>query len=369
MSEIPPERENPYQPPLPCLQEGQAKDLPDPVAGFFVDPHRRLRTVWRFLLFGVVMGVMYFGVALALGLVLIAYMLWAGELKDLKDADEALSTIETFAQVHLLEIVATTALPLMVGALIVVLAFRKWLDRRTIRSMGFVGFSFNTCGSTFVGFVAGVLAIGVGVGLIALLGGYQTSPSSFATISLVMIPVLIAMAFFEEIVFRSYLLQNLVDIKKPIFGVVFSSAVFCLVHAANPHALTSPFVALNLFGAGLVLALAYLVSGNIWFPTAMHFAWNFTQGVVFGIPVSGLQIPGYFNVAPVEQPPAWAAAIQQQLDRLLGTEPGASDWLTGGQFGFEASAACTLINVLFIIVFSTILARQSTRETASDQST
>ena len=60
--------------------------------------------------------------------------------------------------------------------------------------------------------------------------------------------------------------------------------------ALNPNAWSSPLIGVNLFGAGVLLALAYMLSGNIWFPTVVHFAWNFAQGVLLGIPVSGIAI-------------------------------------------------------------------------------
>src|SRR5262249_21607212 len=85
-----------------------------------------------------------------------------------------------------------------------------------------------------------------------------------------LVPTFAVMAFFEEIVCRGYLLQNLVDIRRPVFGVLFSSTVFWLLHSLNPAAWSSPIVSLNLCGAGIVLALAYRTSGNIWFPRAMH---------------------------------------------------------------------------------------------------
>ena len=73
-----------------------------------------------------------------------------------------------------------------------------------------------------------------------------------------------------------------------VLGIFVSSLIFWLFHALNPAVWTTPLAGVNLFGAGIVLALAYLASGNVWFPTAMHFAWNAVQGILFELPVSGV---------------------------------------------------------------------------------
>jgi membrane protease YdiL (CAAX protease family) len=39
--------------------------------------------------------------------------------------------------------------------------------------------------------------------------------------------------------------------------------------------------------AGLLLGAAYIYAKNLWFPIAIHFAWNFTQSAIFGANVSG----------------------------------------------------------------------------------
>jgi len=83
--------------------------------------------------------------------------------------------------------------------------------------------------------------------------------------------------------------------------------------------------------------LAYQVSGNLWFPTALHFAWNFCQGVVFQLPVSGIRTDGLIDV--------WVA-------------PTAPLWLTGGAFGLEGSALITGTQGLLIFLLRWWAARE-----------
>jgi hypothetical protein len=71
----------------------------------------------------------------------------------------------------------------------------------------------------------------------------------------------------------------------------------------------------------------FIVAENIWFVGAFHSAWNFAQGNVFGISVSGHEpSPGIFVV---------------QL-------PESSSILSGGAYGIEANIFTTIL-VLVII--------------------
>lgn len=115
----------------------------------------------------------------------------------------------------------------------------------------------------------------------------------------------------EELMVRGYVLQNLAEWLNMCWALVISSAVFGLLHAANPHA--TWVSTLNLAVAGIFLASGYLVTGSLWLPMGLHFGWNFFQGTVFGFPVSGT---GGFH-----------------LIRHSVTGP---SWATGGRFGPEA---------------------------------
>ena len=190
------------------------------------------------------------------------------------------------------------------------------------------------------GFVIGFVPIVLTVLVIWACGGYRLAGFSCSLITVLLIPTLVLMAFVEEIVFRSYLLQNLFDIRRPVFGILFTSVLFWLIHSLNPNAWISPFIGLNLFGAGLVLALAYKVSGNIWFPTTLHLGWNLAQGVVFGVPISGIEVTGFVNL------------------EASGAMP---RWLTGGRFGPEASLPATLVEICLILLLLWMLRAQAAR--------
>jgi hypothetical protein len=93
-----------------------------------------------------------------------------------------------------------------------------------------------------------------------------------------------------------------------------SAALFGLLHALNPGATMTSTVAIAL-EAGVLLAAAYALTRNLWFPIGLHLGWNFTEGGIFGASISGGAAgKGIFSVS------------------LAGP-----DLITGGKFGPEAS--------------------------------
>ena len=129
-------------------------------------------------------------------------------------------------------------------------------------------------------------------------------------------------ALLEELTFRGYPFQKLTEACGVIWAVVFLSALFGAVHLANPQAGGVSFF--NTIAVGLVFALARIRSGSLWFSTGLHFGWNVFQGVVFGLPVSGLN----------------------EFATVVSSSAIGPSWLTGGDYGPEASATCATVLVL-----------------------
>jgi len=115
----------------------------------------------------------------------------------------------------------------------------------------------------------------------------------------------------EELLSRGYHLQTIASGINLFWGVIISSAVFGLVHLGNPHA--TWISAAGIFFAGAYLAYAYIRTRQLWLPIGLHIGWNFFEGVVFGFPVSGLDIYALTRIQ-VHGPELW----------------------TGGPFGPEA---------------------------------
>lgn len=208
------------------------------------------------------------------------------------------------------------------GVCVLVWCFRRYLDRRSWRSLGFEA---PTGREVAVG-----LSLGVVVILLTLLplaamrcAGWRGGIGSPTELILVL-GILCVAAFLEELVARAYVLTNLREALGPVAAVLISSAIFAGFHLGNPHAGIVGVV--NIFLAGVLLGTVFALTGRLWSAWALHVAWNATLGMVLGLPVSGLRLPSVIR-----------------LD-LAG-----SDLATGGRFGLEGSLWNTVALGLIIV--------------------
>jgi uncharacterized protein len=129
-------------------------------------------------------------------------------------------------------------------------------------------------------------------------------------------------AIAEEIVFRGVLFRIAEEGLGTWAAIVMSAVFFGGIHIMNPGATVWSSIAIAI-EAGVLLGLAYHLTRSLPLVMGIHMAWNFTQGAVYGIPVSGVAIPGF----------------------LVSTRPG-PEWLTGGIFGVEASVVAVVMSVV-----------------------
>lgn len=205
---------------------------------------------------------------------------------------------------------------------------RKYIDKKKITTIGIVKLSSRVIRRILLGLAIGVIMLSLYLLIMILSGQYSFSGIDFPWISLALLPVLILAAFEEELVFRGYIFRNFIDEKRIFTGIIISSLIFALVHCGNPAVFSNPLNLINLFLAGIFFAQAYQISNELWFPTAIHFAWNATQGLLFGLPVSGMTMRGLLNFKATE------------------TE---NTFLSGGKFGPEGSYVITIVLLLWII--------------------
>lgn len=125
----------------------------------------------------------------------------------------------------------------------------------------------------------------------------------------------------EEILTRGYLTQAVARRWGLLVAVIVQAVFFTLLHGMNPGMGVVPIV--NLLAFALFASLFSLAEGSLWGICAMHGAWNWAQGNLFGVAVSGTEVQ----------------------DSVLGyaAEPGSNDLLTGGAFGVEGSLVTTLV--------------------------
>ena len=195
---------------------------------------------------------------------------------------------------------------------------RRFIDKRSISSLGL---KFDKW--TALDIVAGVLITFFMMGFIYLIqwglgwltfNGFAWETDSLLTVlggTLGMFFVFILVGWNEELLSRGYHLQTIASGLNLFWGVVLSSTVFGVLHLVNPNA--TWISAAGLFFAGLFLAYGYITTRQLWLSIGLHLGWNFFEGVVFGFPVSGLDIYRLMRIT-VHGPELW----------------------TGGAFGPEA---------------------------------
>jgi len=180
----------------------------------------------------------------------------------------------------------------------------------------------------FTGFGLGSLLIAANVVIVACFGSFQwhfhLAPRMLLRFAAVA-ALLLAGALMEELSFRGYPFQKLTEAFGAFWAVVFLSALFGAVHLWNPDAqgLVS-WAFLNTLVVGLLFALARIRTGSLWFSFGLHFGWNFFQGAVFGLPVSGIST----------------------FSSVISSKANGSPALTGSAYGPEASATCTIVLVV-----------------------
>lgn len=205
---------------------------------------------------------------------------------------------------------------------LIIYIFRKFIDRRTIKSMGFsIKNRFMDIGAGFL--IAALLFVG-GSLILLILNSIGITFIRFDIYSFLLnLLLFIIVAFNEEIFMRGYILNNLMTSKNKYIALLISALIFSVLHALNPNISFLAFV--NLMLAGIILGSTYIFTRNLWFPISLHLFWNFFQGPVLGYSVSGMKINSIFKVT------------------LTG-----SNTINGGQFGFEGSLVCTVILIIAI---------------------
>lgn len=195
---------------------------------------------------------------------------------------------------------------------------RRFLDRRSIASLGLkldvqVGKDILAgIGITFT-MMAMVFATMSAAGWLTF-EGFAWETEAITQVlggTFTFLFVFILVGWNEELLSRGYHLQTIASGINLFWGLMLSSAVFGILHLSNPGATWVSTA--GIFLAGLFLAYGYLRTGQLWLSIGLHIGWNFFEGVVFGFPVSGL------NIYPLTR-------IQVQ---------GPQVW-TGGAFGPEA---------------------------------
>ncbi len=278
------------------------RKLPDPPKNnLLLDADHRLRSGWRVLLYFLAVLIVYYLLAIL---------------------------------AKLTGVVPGQSLPFLfyiVVVLVTVLMLRI-VDKKRFVSVGFpyhgkiwkemsLGFLIGTCMIVIVAaaeLLLGALRLSVrpNIGIILFLRNFSLSFIFFAYF-----------AMGEELIFRGYPFQALIQGMGPVAAAILMSIMFGFLHLFNPDA--SLLSTVNTALAGLFLSVAYLKTRTLYFPFGLHFSWNFMQSFILSLPVSGL-LTNRTIFIPTDYGP---------------------DWLTGGRYGPEGGVGTTVIMVAAIVWF------------------
>jgi uncharacterized protein len=154
---------------------------------------------------------------------------------------------------------------------------------------------------------------------------FWTQPRAFGLLLLNLLTLAVA-ALAEEVAFRGYSYRRLIEAIGPVAATTLMSLLFGLGHALNPGATWASTLVTIL--AGVLLSVAWLRTHGLWLGWGLHFAWNASMGVLFGLPISGIN--------------DFASIVQTRAFGQL--------WLTGGDYGPEGAGLTVIVLLIGIVV-------------------
>jgi membrane protease YdiL (CAAX protease family) len=213
---------------------------------------------------------------------------------------------------HALAILSLQLLPALIAYLLLV----KLIEQRPLRELSLRDLPLFGVG----GLITGALLFSLVVAALWLLGVYHVVGSNAVVDWLPQILVAgIGAGIGEEIIARGVLFRIVEEGSGTWVALAVSALFFGGAHIFNPGATlwSSAAIAIE---AGVMLGLLYHVTRSLWACIGLHAAWNIMQGTVYGIPVSGGAVQGWL------------------VSRRTGPA-----WLSGGDFGAEASVVALLV--------------------------
>ncbi|MEZ5043192.1 MAG: type II CAAX endopeptidase family protein [Saprospiraceae bacterium] len=191
------------------------------------------------------------------------------------------------------------------------------IDKLALRPIGLSSHNFWPNFSYGTGL--GVAMISIGYLLMLLFGVANLQAGTFLFFPFLgWLIFFLIQPFFEELLFRGYVLRLIERYFSTWTAIIVSSILFGLVHAPNENFSLIGLLSIGL--SGLLMGWLFVRTGSLWAPTGLHFSWNFFQGVVFGYPTSGIN-----------------------TYQLLENQYSGPEWLSGGEFGFEGSIIAVLL--------------------------
>lgn len=221
--------------------------------------------------------------------------------------------------------------PLPIVFLLLVTALCLRLRRERLADVGLRA-DLSASRQLLAGVVVGTGLMLVVTALIMAAGGVRFSLDPARSVDALLMGswLFVCVALLEELLFRGFLFQRLIDGIGEWPALLAMAAVFALAHWGNPgmESATLFWASLDTALGALLLGLAYLRTRSLALPIGIHFGWNWAQGTLLGFDVSGIDHAGWLLPQLLDQP----------------------QWLTGGAFGPEASVFATLVDAVAVMI-------------------
>ena len=208
------------------------------------------------------------------------------------------------------------------------MAYVKFIEKRSLYSMGFV--RRHALRQYAIGALSGVAMMSVVVGICMLTGTMEyegVAMTASSSVILLWLGGFLVQGMHEEVICRGYLMVSLANRTAVVWAILINSLLFSAIHLFNPEVGVLPLANLVLYG--VFASIYFLRTNNIWGVAANHSLWNFTQGNLFGMPVSGMGFDEtVFSFRPVD----------------------GYEIVNGGAFGVEGGIVTTIVYAIGILL-------------------
>lgn len=215
-------------------------------------------------------------------------------------------------------------------------AYVHWYEKRDATELRLRPVSLLLSGAAGFGLMA------IPIAALFAIGAYDLVSVRGISSALVGPAVLIVIAAtLEELVFRCLLFRVLERSWGTWFALVLQALLFALQHLGNMESGGASDVVVMLVSvtlAGLLWAVVFILTRNLWATAANHAAWNFTI-LLCGVPLSGND--DWRTISPL-------------TSRYAGP-----DWLTGGMFGPESSLLAIASTTLAVALLLRVARRRA----------
>ncbi|SHI85201.1 hypothetical protein SAMN02745163_00860 [Clostridium cavendishii DSM 21758] len=217
----------------------------------------------------------------------------------------------------------------------------KFYEKRNLKTLGF--YKKNAFNKYLIGFFFGFLMLALSALIIVITCDVEITPGTL-TFSRMFPFLLVILAWLiqgasEEILLRGFMLPILSKRFGIWTGILGNSIIFAALHLLNPG--IAPLAILNLILFGIFASLYTIYSGSLWGACALHSAWNFTQGNIFGFLVSGTHASG---------------------DIVMFINYKSNNLINGGTFGPEGGLTVSLLLILASILLIKLIKKNESNK-------